>query len=98
MSTPDELTVEYEEDGQVLVKELDKVILSRGLWTTILFRYQKLVPETGEYGPSQYSVRRYKKFGGEYRPQSKFTISSDKQAREIVAALSKWLEEGADVQ
>jgi len=83
--------VEYEESGQVLVRELDKVILSRGAWTTILFRYQDLVPETGEYGPEKYSIRRYKKFGGEYRQQSKFNISSAKQAQDIVNALSGWL-------
>ena len=41
-STPDEITIEYEESGQILIKELDKVILSKGAWTTILFRYQEL--------------------------------------------------------
>jgi len=91
MGTPEDITVEYEESGQVLVRELDKVILSRGAWTTILFRYQDLVPETGEYGPEKYSIRRYKKFGGEYRQQSKFNISSAKQAQDIVNALSGWL-------
>jgi hypothetical protein len=39
-STPDELTVNFTEDGIDIVKELDKVILSKGAWTTILFRYQ----------------------------------------------------------
>ena len=29
-STPDEITIEYEESGQILIKELDKVILSKG--------------------------------------------------------------------
>ena len=40
-ATVDELTISYEEDGVELVKELDKVVLSKGAWTTILFRYQK---------------------------------------------------------
>ena len=93
MGTPEEITVTYEESGQILVRELDKVILSRGAWTTILFRYQELIPETGEYGPEKYSIRRYKKSGGEYRQQSKFNISSAKQAQEIVNALSGWLSE-----
>ncbi len=34
----DELSIQYEEDGEVLVRELDKVILSKGAWATILFR------------------------------------------------------------
>lgn len=92
-NTPDDISVEYEENGQILVKQLDKAILSKGAWTTILFRYQELVPETGDYGPDKYTIRRYKKSGGEYRQQSKFNISSVKQAQEIVNALSAWLQE-----
>lgn len=30
----DDLTVQYEENGLVVIKELDKVILSRGAWAT----------------------------------------------------------------
>ena len=65
-STPDEITIEYEESGQILIKELDKVILSKGAWTTILFRYQELDAETGGYGQDKYAIRRYQKSGGEY--------------------------------
>ncbi len=92
-STPDEVTIEYEEIGQILVRELDKEILTKGAWTTILFRYQELVQDTGEYGPDKYSIRRYRKIGGNYVPQSKFNISSAKQARQIADTLSRWLEE-----
>ena len=92
-STPDEITIEYEESGQILIKELDKVILSKGAWTTILFRYQEWKPQTSSYGPDKYVIRRYKKMGGEYRQQSKFTISSADQARKIVDALQTWIGE-----
>ena len=90
-STPDEISIEYEESGQILIKEIDKVILSKGAWTTILFRYQELDPETGGYGPDKYAIRRYHKSGGEYRQKSKFNVSSVEQARKIVDALSGWL-------
>ena len=88
----DDLTVQYEENGQVLINELDKVVLSKGAWTTILFRYQQWRPETDDYGPDKYVIRRYKKSGGEYRQQSKITISSADQARKIVDALLPWIE------
>jgi hypothetical protein len=90
-STPEELTVEYEEDGQVLVRELDKAVLSKGAWTTVLFRYQDWNAEIGEYGQDKYTIRRYKKSGGSYRQQSKFNISSAEQARKIVETLTGWL-------
>ena len=37
----EDLTVQYEENGLVVVKEVDKVILSRGAWATIIFRFQE---------------------------------------------------------
>lgn len=88
----DDLTVRFEENGQIVVNELDKVVLSKGAWTTILFRYQEWRPDADAYGPDKYVIRRYKKSGGEYRQQSKFTISSADQARKIVDALSGWIE------
>lgn len=39
-STVEELSVEYSEGDQVLVKELDKKVLTKGAWATLMFRYQ----------------------------------------------------------
>jgi len=91
-STVEEITINYSEDGVLLVKELDKEILSKGAWTTILFRYQDLDRKTGEFGPEKFSIRRYKKSNNEYRYQSKFNISSREQAGKIVETLKRWLE------
>ena len=38
--TIDELTVEYVEDDITTVKELDKVILTKGAWSTIIYKIQ----------------------------------------------------------
>lgn len=92
-ATPEELTISYSEDGTEIVKELDKVILTRGAWTTILFRYQELERAKGTMGPDKYSIRRYQKRGGEYLPKSKFNISSRDQAKAIVEALGRWTED-----
>ena len=89
--TIDDLTVQFEENGQVIINELDKVVLSKGAWTTVLFRYQEWQPDKGVFGPDKYVIRRYKKAGGEYRQQSKFNISSADQARKIVDALNAWI-------
>ncbi|PID76855.1 MAG: hypothetical protein CSB24_04530 [Deltaproteobacteria bacterium] len=89
----DDITIQYEEDGVVLLKELDKEILTKGAWTTILFRYQNWNKSKQEYDQDMYTIRRYQKRQGEYIPKSKFNISSAKQARQIIAALDKWLGE-----
>jgi hypothetical protein len=90
-STPEELTVTYEEDGVETVRELYKEILSKGAWCTIIFRYQDWDRTKQQYGPDKYSIRRYQKRGGVYQQKSKFTISSKDQAEKIIAALDKWI-------
>ena len=89
----DDLTIEYSDDGVVTVRELDKVILSKGAWATILFRYQDWDRTKKEYGPDKYSIRRYQKRDGDYRQQSKFNISSRDQALKIIDTLNKWIKE-----
>ena len=59
--TVDELTVEYMEGEEMTVKELDKVVLTKGAWATLMFRYQDLDHKTGEFGPDKYTIRRYQK-------------------------------------
>jgi hypothetical protein len=88
----EDLTVSYTEEGIETTRELDKVLLSKGSWTTILFRYQDWDKAKGEYGPEKYTIRRYQKRGGEYRQQSKFNISSRAQAEALIVALQGWLD------
>jgi hypothetical protein len=91
--TIDDLGIEYVEDDKVIVKQLDKHVLSRGSWTTIMFLYQEMDKKTEEYGAPKVSIRRYQKRNGVYRQQSKFNISSAKQGKEIIGALAKWYPE-----
>lgn len=91
--TVDELTVSYSEDGIETTKELDKVILSKGAWSTILFRYQDWDRAKQEYGPEKYTIRRYQKRNGQYQQKSKFNISSKDQATRVIEALQKWVKE-----
>lgn len=88
--TPDELTVNWSEDGIDIIKELDKRILSKGAWTTIIYRYQEWNRAKQEYSADKYTVRRYQKRNGQYQQKSKFNISSKDQAQQLIDALSEW--------
>lgn len=90
-SEVNDLTVNYEEDGVLVVKELDKKILSKGAWSTVLFRYQDWDKAKNDYGPDRYSIRRYQKRNGEYVQKSKFNISSKDQAQSLIEALQGWI-------
>ncbi len=87
----DDLTIEYTDEGVVTTKQLDKIILTRGAWTTIIFRFQNWDNKTQSYGPEGYSIRRYQKKGGSYQQRSKFNISNVEQAKKIIEALNKWI-------
>lgn len=92
-SNVEDLTVNYEEDNLVLVKELNKVILSKGAWATVMFRYQQWEKAKDAYSPDKYVIRRYRKVGGEYKQQSKFVISSAAQAEKIIESLAVWIKD-----
>lgn len=92
-SNIDEVTINYEEDGVLIVKELDKVLLSKGSWSTVLYRYVQWEKAKNDYGPHRYSIRRYRKVDDEYRQQAKFNISSRDQALKLIAALGNWVNE-----
>ena len=90
-SDVNDITIDYEEDGILLVKELDKEILSKGAWATIIFRFQQWDKNKEEYAKEQFTIRRYRKMSGNFSQQSKFNISSADQAKKIIDALQKWV-------
>ncbi len=94
MSTEiEDLTVDYEEDGKLVSRQLDKIVLTKGAWSTIIYRYQDWNRTKEEYGPDKYSIRRYQKRNGQYMQKSKFNISSRDQATKIINALETWIGE-----
>lgn len=94
-ATVEELTVTYEDGGIETIKELDKKVLTKGAWATVIYRYQEWNRTKEEYGEDKYTIRRYQKRDGEYQQKSKFNISSAKQAQEIIEALQGWVSEAA---
>ena len=89
----EDLSIEYTEDGVVTVKQLDKQVLTKGAWSTIMYKYQDLDRKSSEYGPIKYSIRRYQKRNGAYQQKSKFNISSSDQARKMIEILENWMKD-----
>lgn len=94
--TIDEITINYYDNDVQVVKELDKSILTRGAWTTIIFKFQEWDNNKNEYGPIKYTIRRYQKRNNNYMMQSKFNISNVAQANKIIETLQSWVEADAD--
>ncbi len=93
----DEITIDWtDEEGVQKVREIKKEVLSRGAWTTVMFAYQEVGRGESEFGPVKFRVGRYQKRNGRFLPQSKFNISSVKQAKQIVDILQGWIQEFDD--
>ena len=88
--TIDDLTIEYVEDGVTTIKQLDKIVLTKGAWSTIVYKYQDWEKPKQAYSPTRYSIRRYQKRNNEYKLRSKFNISSVDQAQKLIEILKNF--------
>lgn len=88
--TLDELTYDYEDEGVLVRKQLDKVVLTKGSWATLMFLYQELDKASSKFRAPKIAIVRFKKFHGSYRKQSSFNVSSEKQARQITEVFENW--------
>jgi len=88
----EEPTVEMSdvETGEQIIKELDKVTLTKGAWQTMMFLCQEKNAKTGEFGEPKVYLRRYQKAGGAFKVRSKFNISGKAQAEAMIETLKKW--------
>ena len=91
--TIEDLTIAYKEGDLETVKELDKAVLTKGAWATLVFKLQNWNATKQAYGPVCYSIRRYQKRDGSYQARSKFNISSKDQAQKIIEVLSQWVKD-----
>ena len=88
--TLDELTYDYEEDGVLVRKQLDRTVLTKGGWATMMFLFQELDRKSGRFRPPKMAIVRFKKARGSYRKHSSFNISNEQQARQIAAVFESW--------
>ena len=91
MEHVDDLTVQYEDGGEVVIEELGKVVLSKGSWATVLYKYRQWDNRKNEMSAVKYTIRRYQKRNGTFRQQAKFNISSVEQAQGLVNTLNAWI-------
>jgi hypothetical protein len=86
----DELTVRFEEDGVLKVRELDKRVLSQGTWATVAFLSQELDLQTQQWRAPRVTVRRYRKRGQGYVVDKHITLTSPAQATALADTILSW--------
>ena len=88
--TLEDLTYDYEDEGVLVRKQIDRAILTKGGWATVMFLFQELDRAKDTFRPPKMAIVRFKKTKGSYRKQSSFNISNEKQARQITEVLEAW--------
>ena len=88
--TLEELTYDYEDNGVLVRKQIEKVVLTKGSWATVMFLYQELDKANGGFRAPKIAIVRFKKSNGVYRKQSSFNVSNEKQARQITSVFEQW--------
>ena len=71
----DELTYDYEDEGVLVRKQIERAILTKGSWATVMFLFQELDRAKGKFRAPKMAIVRFKKSKGSYRKQSSFNIS-----------------------
>ena len=98
-TTIDEITIDYsEESGQQIIKQLDKVVLSKGAWTTIMFLFAAWDRKNQNWSAPKARIDRFQKKNGVYRSQSKFKFTSVKQAEQIIEVFQNWIQSGQFIE
>jgi hypothetical protein len=92
VETLDELSYDVEEDGVLVRRQIDRVVVARGAWATLMFLYEELDRATGSFRAPKIAVARFKKFRGAYRRHSVFTLASVAEARALTDVFERWFE------
>ncbi|MDB4980841.1 MAG: hypothetical protein JWM82_1593 [Myxococcales bacterium] len=88
----DELTYDVEEDGVLVRRQVERVVLAGGAWATVMFLYQERDRTSGVFGAPKISITRFKKFRGAYKRHAAFTLASVEQARALTDTFERWFE------
>ncbi|MDF1663732.1 MAG: hypothetical protein P1V97_18325 [Planctomycetota bacterium] len=94
--TIDDITYDRKEDEDLVRKQLEKEVLTKGAWATIVFKYQEIDQKTDDFGAEKAAIVRYRKRNGQYTQQRAFAITNAVQAKKIVKILSNWFPEDGE--
>ena len=67
--TIEDISYERKDDEDLTRKQLEKEVLTKGAWATIVFKYQEIDQKTNDFGAEKAAIVRYRKRKGYYTQQ-----------------------------
>jgi hypothetical protein len=86
----DDLSYDQEDDGVLVREQLERVVLARGPWGTVMFLFRELDRETDTWRAPKMAIVRFQKWKGGYRKHSAFNVANAAQARELSDVFARW--------
>jgi hypothetical protein len=84
------LTVRWEEDGELVVDELARVVLSaKGGWATLAFLVREKDRENGQFEDPKVVIRRYRKRAKGFEVTAKMALPME-QAETLAQTITRW--------
>ena len=85
----EEISIERFDEGELVLKEENKFVLSKGAWSTVMYLYRERQRD-GEFGELKVRLVRYQKRQGRYMQHSRFNITGVKQVKQLMEKLTEW--------
>jgi two-component SAPR family response regulator len=92
----DEISLDVEEQGVLLKKQIAKSIIAKGSWPVAVFLYRELDEKKKDYGTLKTGIYKFRKIQDSYRIQGKINLPSFDDAVELAKVILKWKEDFAD--
>jgi len=92
MNDFEDFTFDLEEDGRLVRRQIERVVVAGDPYPVLMFLYEELTPSTLRFGPPKVALVRLQKWRSGYRRLASFTIAKPDQAEVILQTLARWME------
>ena len=89
MEELDEIRWDWEEDGRLVRRELDRRTFARGGWATVLFLFEELDAAADAWKPPRVALVRFQKVRGLWKKHAAWNLDAD-DAGGVIDALRAW--------
>jgi hypothetical protein len=90
MEELDDIRWDWEEDGRLVRRELERKTFARGGWATVMFLFQELELETDAWQPPKVAIVRFQKVRGLWKKHAAWNLAGADEAHAVAATLGAW--------
>lgn len=90
MEELDDIRWDWEEDGRLVRRELDRRTFARGGWATIVFLYEELDVAADAWKDRRVAIVRFQKVRGLWKKHAGWNLDGEREAQDLAATLAAW--------